>query len=103
MITQKGIIFCIYFKRTLSSTEISTAAIKINSGKTHDMLGHYNCRATIEATEALDWIITGVENKRCMNCTAAKAKRKALNCTGNPKARESNGRIRIDISTIQSS
>ena len=36
-----------------------------------------------------------------MHCTAAKAKRKALNRTGNPKARESNGRVGIDISTIK--
>ena len=38
-----------------------------------------------------------------MHRTAAKAKRKALNRTGNLKARESNGQIRTDISTIKSS
>ena len=38
-----------------------------------------------------------------MHRTAAKAKRKVLNRTGNLKARESNGQIRTDISTIKSS
>ena len=85
LITQKGIIFCIYFKRALTGTEISATVIKMNSGKAHDILGHCNHRATIEAIEALNWAITGVENKPCMHCTATKAKRKALNRTENPK------------------
>ena len=93
LITQKGIIFCIYFKRTLTGTEISAAVIKTNSGKAHDILGNCNRRATIEAAEALDWVITGVESNPYMHCTEAKTKRRALNRTGNPKARESNGRI----------
>ena len=103
VITQKGFIFCIYFRRTLSGTEISAGVIKTNSCKAHDILGNCNRMVTIEAAEALDWVITGMEIKPCMHCTAAKAKRRALDRTGNHKAKESNGRIGIDISTIKSS
>ena len=87
----------------LSGTKISAAVIKLNSGKAYDILGHCNRRAIIEVAEALKWVITGVENKPCMHCTTVKGKRKALNRTGNPKRRKSNGRIGIDISTIKSS
>ena len=103
LITQKGIIFCICFKHTLSGTEISAAVIRMNSGYAHDILGHCNRWAIIEVAEALKLVITGVKSKPCMHCTAAKAKRKVLNRTGNPKTRESNGWIGIDISTIKSS
>ena len=103
LITQKGIIFCIYFKRTLSVTGISATIARINNGKAHDILGHCNRRVTIETTEALNWVITGVESNPCMHCTAVKIKKKTLDRTGNPNTRESNGRIGIDINIIKPS
>ena len=53
LITQKGIIFCIYFKCTLSVTEISAVVVRINNGKARDLLGYCNRRVTKETVAAL--------------------------------------------------
>ena len=74
----------------------------MNSGTAHDLLGHCNHRSTKEVVVVLGWVVTGDENDPCIYFTTAKAKQNTLDRTRNSKARESNERIGIDISTIKS-
>ena len=90
-----------YFQRRLSEREINASVIKMHTGKAHEILGHCNKKATREASRALGWVLIGIDDVPCLHCTAAKAKQKNVNRGGNTKARESNGRVGIDISTIK--
>lgn len=74
----------------------------MNFDKTHHLLCYSNHRTTEGIAAALGWVITYEENNPCMYCITAIAKQKTLNCTRNPKTRESTGQIGIDISTNKS-
>ena len=58
--TKRGIIFCICFKQFRRSMETDITDIKMNSRKTHNLIGHCNRKATRKVAVALGWTISGV-------------------------------------------
>jgi hypothetical protein len=95
-----------YFKSE-SKLEIAAigiqGAIKVNYQVMHDKLGHCNEDMTKKAAKLLGFDIPSGNVTPCEACTVAKAKQRLV-----PKesqhipAKESNGRVHLDIASLRS-
>ena len=100
--TKRGVIYCMFFKRQLTPTEIASVSLRLELGTAHDLLGRSNRRATQETAKELGWLIVDSPHKSCPSCTAAKAKQKSVvEVSGHVNSKVSNKRIFIDISTVK--
>jgi len=104
--TPKGTLYAMYFKSE-SKLEIADVgiqgAIKVNYQVMHDKLGHCNEDMTKKAAKLLGFDIASGNVTPCEACTVAKAKQRLV-----PKesqhipAKESNGRVHLDIASLRS-
>ena len=102
--TRKGVLYAIYLKRLGTDTgavqqQVITKTIK----KAHETLGHMDEEKTRAVARSLKWTITKGTMNSCENCAIGKAKSKDISLKDGPKekAKEVNGRIYLDISSIR--
>ena len=78
--TKTGAVYAMYIKRanTQEHNQVGVPETKISIQQAHDMLGHPNEDTTRKTAKALGWTLMQGSLKRCIACSAAKAKRKAL-------------------------
>ena len=81
--TQKGSIFCTYFKREVNSEQEMAAALteskkRISADVAHGLLGHMNDADTCMAIKNLGYELLKKGLTPCGACAEAKAKQRSL-------------------------
>jgi hypothetical protein len=105
--TKDSLIFCMYMNRRKSpdtavvSTE-TKKTVKMSIKTAHERLGHCDEEKTRKIAKHLGWELTRGNLPPCEGCTEARANQKIIpKDSDHGKAKEINGRIFLDISTIR--
>lgn len=104
--TEKGLLFCMYFKRegevAGAMTDLSGKSKKMSVKEAHRKFGHSDEPSTRSTAAELNYELTRGTMKPCEACTVAKAKQKNIpKVSDAEKGTKEERRIYLDISTIK--
>jgi hypothetical protein len=113
--TQKGAVFCGYFKRNMpigidgahTRTDYNVAMMSINQlmsvNQAHSKLGHLSETMTRQAVQALNWKLKPGTMHPCEDCAIGKARQKNVpkNLDEDPEEKVQAGRFFLDIASIK--